>query len=140
MTLLSRAPVKRLLFLVAVGLVGPSVAFAGVCATERPDWDGAPVGALQEALLLAGALPSLALILVTALAVRFRNQWAGLAAVCGWSLLIYFLTFNGPIAATRNVAAAEGCVGSPTLFIAIVAAISVATILYTAPRAAKSKE
>ncbi|MGP6087456.1 hypothetical protein [Antarctobacter jejuensis] len=118
----------------------PSTLLADVCAVERPDWDGAPVSGLDETVMLAGSLPSLALILVTALAVRFRNQWAGLAAVSGWSLLIYFLTFSGPAAATRQIAAAEGCVGSPTLFIAIVTAMSIATILYTAPTTAKSKE
>ena len=38
----------------------------------------------------------------------------------------------------RLEAVKEGCIGSPTLFIGVVAAICVAMILYTAPRAERA--
>ncbi len=115
----------------------PSSAMAEVCDKERPDWDGAPASAVSEALMLAGSLPSVVLILATALAIRVRSVWGGLAAVCGWSILVGVLVFGGD-RAIRDTAIAEGCVGSPALFIAAVAAICVGTILYTAPNEARS--
>jgi cellobiose-specific phosphotransferase system component IIC len=112
---------------------------AGVCETERPFWDSAagPATALDEALHLAASPLALALLVATALAVRFRNSWAGLAVVCGWSGLVALVTFApaaGPATGSRQQAIQEGCIGSPALFIAVVAAISVATVIYTSPR------
>lgn len=113
----------------------PAAAGAEVCDKERPGWDGTPATALTEALWLAGSLPAVVLLVATALAVRFRSAWGGLAAVSGWSILIGVIVFapeSGPMGIAQ-AARAEGCAGSPALFIACVAAICVATILYTAP-------
>lgn len=110
----------------------PAAAGASVCDTARPGWDGTPATALTEALWLAGSLPAIVLLVATALAVRFRSAWGGLAAVSGWSVMVGVIVFGGDRAA-HAAARAEGCIGSPALFIACVAAICVATILYTAP-------
>lgn len=118
-------------------LTMPSAASAEVCDKERPLWDpsGGPATAWDEFLHLASTPATLILLLVTALAVRFRSAWGGLAAVCGWSLYVGLRVFGGqndPTGITQ-MAQTEGCIGAPSLFIAVVAAISVATILYTAP-------
>ncbi|MBS0126378.1 hypothetical protein [Thetidibacter halocola] len=116
-----------------IALPGP--ALAATCDTLRPLWDptGGPANALDEALHMAASPVSLVLLLVTALAVRLRNQWVGLAAVCGWSILASLRVFAPGGGETTQMAATEGCIASPALFIAVVAAICVATILYTAP-------
>jgi hypothetical protein len=103
------------------------------CARLRPGWDDTPATPLTEVLALAGTPLALALMIGTALAVRLRSAWGGLVAVVGWSFYIYFLVFQGDAAGLRDLAMAEGCIGSPTLFIVVVAAICVATVLYTAP-------
>ncbi len=121
-----------------IGLAGfaanslPNIVFAEVCDKVRPDWNGVPVTPLQEALVLASTLPTLVLFIATLLAVRFRHQWAALVVVVLWSLFVTLLALPDR-SGVQQVAANEGCIGSPTLFIVAVAAICVATILYTAP-------
>jgi hypothetical protein len=109
----------------------PGAALAQECAMQRPGWDGAPVGALQEALFLASSPAALVLFAGTVLAVRFKSQWGAFAVVVGWTAFVTFLTMLAP--ASRKAALAEGCVGSPALFIGIIAAICVGMIFYTAP-------
>lgn len=109
----------------------PGVAWAQDCAVQRPGWDGAAVSAVQEALFLASSPAALVLLLGTVAAVRFKSQWGSLAVVLGWTAFVTFLTMLAP--ASRKLAMAEGCVGSPALFIGIIAAICVGTIFYTAP-------
>lgn len=109
----------------------PGAAYAQTCAVQRPDWDGAPVTAIQEAAFLAASPAALVLFLGTIAAVRFKSQWGALAVVLGWTTFVTFLTMLAP--ASREVAMAEGCVGSPALFIGIIAAICVGMIFYTAP-------
>ena len=56
---------------------------------------------------------------------------------CGWSGFVGLITFGNNSDPMRQSALSEGCIGSPALFIALVAAISVATIIYTSPRSAR---
>lgn len=103
-----------------------------ICHRLRPDWDGAPSSALSETLALSLSPVPILLFLCTLLAFRFRHQWGALLVVVAWSLYVSFLTVfdtAGTLAAGR----VEGCVGSPSLFIGLVAAICIAMILYTAP-------
>lgn len=109
----------------------PGVASAQDCAVQRPGWDGMPVGPVQEAVFLASSPAALVLLLGTVAALRFKSQWGSLAAVLGWTAFVTFLTMLAP--ASRELAMAEGCVGSPALFIGIIAAICVGIIFYTAP-------
>lgn len=117
----------------AAFLFSATPALAEVCDEARPNWDGGPVSAFQEAVFLFATFPSLALILATAVAVRFRSQWGGLAVVVLWSGLITIFTATDPTG-LGEFALSEGCVGSPALFIAAVTAICIAVILYTLPR------
>ena len=114
-------------------LAMPGTAFAGVCESVRPNWDGTPTTPLSEALFLSGTVPVLILIVATMAALRYRSQWGGLAVVVLWTMLITILSMVDP-AGLQAAARAEGCTGSPALFIAAVAAICVATIIYTTPR------
>lgn len=107
----------------------PGAAWAQGCAEQRPGWDGAPVGVVQETVFLASSPAALVLFLGTVLALRFKSQWGALAVVLGWTAFATFLT----MLASRKIAMAEGCVGSPALFIGIIAAICVGMIFYTAP-------
>lgn len=110
----------------------PAMARTQVCADLS---GGGPATALTEAFWLAGSLPAVVLLVVTVAALRFRSAWGGLGAVTGWSILVGLIVFapgSDPTGMGR-AARAEDCVGSPALFIACVAAICVATILYTAP-------
>jgi hypothetical protein len=109
----------------------PGVAWTQDCAVQRPGWDGAPVSVVQEAVFLASSPAALVLLLGTAVAIRFKSQWGSLAVVLGWTAFVTFLTMLAP--ASRKLAMAEGCVGSPALFIGVIAAICVGTIFYTAP-------
>ena len=126
--------------LVLAACVSPGPAFAGACEALRPGWDGAPVTAFGEALHLFSAPPALILLGGTIIALRFRSQWGGLAVTVLWSALVWFIVFGPDPSGDRRAAALEGCMGSPALFIAIVAAISVATILYTAPVRGRSSD
>ena len=123
-------PVRRGLSLL---LLAPAPAWAEVCGTERPGWDGSPVSMVGEAVTLILSPLGIILLVATLLALRTRSQWGGVAVVIGWTGFATILTVADPTG-LRDLARAEGCVGSPTLFIALAAAISVATILYTAPR------
>lgn len=113
-------------------LLMPTAAWAEVCDKERPSWDGEPVNAVQEALFLFSTPAALVLILASMLAIRFRHQWGGLIVVLLWTLMVSLVSMADPTG-TADLARAEGCTGSPALFIAAVAAICVAMILYTAP-------
>ncbi len=106
----------------------PLPAWAGVCEDLRPGWDGAPVSAWQEAIILFLSPLSIALLIATLVALRFRSSWGVLAVCAGWSLLVSVIAFFDP---TGGQGAAEGCVGSPVVFIAAVGAICVAAVLYT---------
>jgi len=103
-----------------------------VCTTIRPGWDGMPVTALGELQLLALSPVTLVLFVATLICIRMRSQWGSVAVVVAWSIYVSLLTMIDPgglMAAGRS----EGCIGAPTLFIALVAAICVAMIIYTAP-------
>lgn len=124
-------PLRRGLILASAMLL-PFAARAGeVCDKVRPNWDGGPVSAWEEALLLFGSPAALVLLFCTVLAARFRSAWGGLAVFVGWSFLVSAFTFYDPTGGQRPAAAAEGCVGSPALFIGIVAVMSIALLLYT---------
>lgn len=111
----------------------PGAAWAEVCDKERPNWDGTGVTAFGEALTLFTTPVALVLLAFTLIALRFRSQWMGLGAVIGWAGFIALITTADPTG-IRDFAINEGCIGSPTLFIAIVAAICVGTVIYTMPR------
>ncbi len=112
-------------------LLTPGAAWAEICATARPGWEpGTPVTGLDEAVYLFTSGPGLFLLAATAVALVLRNQWGGLVAVLLWTGLITFVTMGDSASAPGR---AEGCIGSPALFIGLVAAISVATVLYTMP-------
>ncbi len=111
----------------------PSPAWAEVCDKARPGWDGAHVGVVGEAISLFLSPAGVALLLLSLIALRFRHQWVGLAAVILWTVFITVVTMADPTG-VRGLAMAEGCIGAPTLFIAAVAAICVGIVLYTKPR------
>ena len=113
----------------------PGAVLAEACTVQRPNWDGAPVSALQEAVSLASSPIVLVLLVLSALAFRFKSHWGTLTLVVLWSLLVAFLSLFAPDARTAGMA--EGCIGSPALFIGIIAAICVGMIFYTAPEKAR---
>ena len=115
-------------------LAGP--AWAEVCDKERPLWDGTQATAVSEAIALFGSPLGLVLLLITALVVRFRSVWGGLAATVGWTIFISIVVASDPSGVTE-LAMNEGCIGPPTLFIALSIAICIATILYTSPRSTR---
>lgn len=128
-------PLRRGLILIQIAAL-PVPAWAdSVCTQVRPNWDGTPVSAWSEAILLFGSPIALILLLATALAVRLRSTWGGLAVFVGWSFMVSAVTFFDPTGGARTAAAAEGCIGSSTLFITLVAVLSVGTLLYTGNRA-----
>ncbi len=116
----------------------PTSALAEVCDKVRPNWEpGTPVTAFGEMVALMGTPPSLILLLATAFVLRFRHKWGGLIVVVLWTAWISVVSLLGGRDEMRVAASAEGCIGSPTLFIAVVAAICIATILYTSPRSTR---
>ena len=129
------------LLLVALAVL-PTPALAEVCDKVRPLWDPANglATVVDEAKHLALSPLALILIAATAIVVRLRSQWGGLAVVCGWSFFTYFVALPNTSDPVQQLALQEGCIGSPTLFIAVVAAICTATILYTAPIQGRSND
>ena len=120
-------------------LAGSPVSAAGVCDTARPEWDGQPMTGWGEMIVLLSAPPALALLILTAIALRMRNQWMGLAVVVFWTILATLMTSqSGEV--PRASAMIEGCIGSPTLFFAAVTAICAGTILYTAPSLGRRRD
>ncbi|MGH1576560.1 hypothetical protein [Planktotalea sp.] len=114
----------------------PSLLAAEVCDKARPDWDGVPVSGVSEAIALASSPASLLLFALTLIAIRFRNQWGALLVLILWVGYGSLLTMADPTG-IRALAQAEGCIGSPTLFIAAVTAICIGMILYTTPKEAR---
>ena len=115
----------------------PGTAWAQSCADQRPNWvPGTEVTMLGEAFALLSSPFSLVLLIATVLCFRFRSQWGAVLVVVLWTALISLITFAD--AGGRAAGIAEGCIGSPTLFIAIVAILSVGLIVYTAPRTDKA--
>lgn len=115
-------------------LLTPSAAFAETCDKIRPGWTpGTPTPAWLEAAYLFTTLPALVLLAASAIVLRTRSQWGALAVVVLWSCLVAFMTFASEYT-HGSLAIAEGCIGSPTLFIGAVTAICIAMILYTMPR------
>ncbi len=123
--------------LVVLLVLVASPALAEVCDKERPDWDGMPVSAIAEAVILFLSPLGLILLACTALAVRYRSQWGGVAITVGWTGFATLVTMADP-SGVRALAQAEGCIGPSSLFVALAAAISAGTILYTAPRGAQN--
>ncbi|WP_397542537.1 hypothetical protein [Roseovarius salis] len=122
--------------LIAALLPGPALA-GPACDRLRPGWDGEPVNTWSEALVLFGSPAALVLLVATMLVLRLRSAWGGVAICVGWSVLLSFHTHFNPAESLRRTAAAEGCVGPATGFIIAVAAICVATVLYTGAPARK---
>lgn len=120
----------RSALIVATAVVVPHPVIASTCSDFRPNWDGGSVSAWSEMIQLFGTPISLILLLGTALAVRFRKPWAALAVFVGWSFAVAAVTFLDPTGGVRAAAAAEGCVGSPSLYIAVVFALCGAMMVY----------
>ncbi len=133
LTIGNLSPRGQLYALVTAISFFPRAAWAEVCDKPYPDWDGTPVTAVGEALNLFLSPAGIALLLMSLVALRFRQQWVGLAAVILWTVFITVVTMADPTGLRADMLA-EGCVGSPTLFIVAVAAICVGIVLWTKPR------
>ncbi len=125
-------PIRRRLIWGAAMLF-PTQAFAQACTTERPFWDGAPVSAWGEFLILMQTPIVLLLIVATALVIRFRHEWGGLAVVVGWSLSTYLVIDWAGTNAIRTAAIEEGCIGNSSIFIVVAVLTCIGVVLYTAP-------
>ncbi len=125
-------PIRRRLIL-GGALLYPAPLWADACSALRPAWDGTPVTAWGELLFLLQTPIVLLLIIATALAVRFRSEWGGLAVVVGWSLSTFLATGWGGDGTIRAAAMNEGCIGNATLFIVVAALVCIGVVLYTAP-------
>ena len=106
----------------------------------RPGWDGTPVTAFGEFIYLLQTPMVLVLVLGTALALRFRSEKGGLAVVIGWSIATFLVTGWGGSDGTMGSAIAEGCIGSPAIFVAVAAALCIGVVLYTAPLPKRGKK
>ena len=136
----ARANFAKFAALTAFAALSPAAAQAAVCAQVRPFVGPGETGtAFTEMVSLMGTPPSLVLLILTALALRFRWQWASLGVVVLWSVWVSLVAMSAPDPAMLQ-AIEEGCVGSPTLFIGLVAAICGGMMLYTAPRKAKTPD
>lgn len=111
----------------------PGAAWAEVCDKVRPGWDGTPVTMVGEALVQFMTIPSLALLLASAIAIRFRSQWGAAAVVVLWTIWVSVVAFLDTTGGIRDAAIIEGCIGAPVLFIVAVAAICTGMIIYTFP-------
>ncbi len=126
-------PVRRVIVRALLLAVAPQVATAEVCDKERPNWiPGEEASAISEAIALFSTLPALALLMATALCIRFRSQWGSLLTVLLWTGLVSLVVL-APGDPIHQAAVSEGCVGSPALFASTVIAICAGLVLYTMP-------
>lgn len=117
--------------MIAAAALLPGAAPAGVCDRVRPYWQpGSPATAWDELLGLMATPPSLALLLLSALVLRWRHSGGALAVTVLWSLWVSVAVFRGTADEIRQRAVAEGCIGSPALFILAVAALCAAMVLH----------
>ena len=107
-----------------------------VCDRTNPGWTGAPVTQWQELLLQLASPFALVLLVVTALAVRLRSANLVLGVVLGWTVFVSLTAMYDP-SGEMAASVAAGCRARPTLFIAMVAAICIATVLYTNRRSTR---
>ena len=122
----------RQIFWAFVFITLPAPGIASTCTTSRPNWDGTQASAVTEAVALFTSPAGLILLALSVLALRFRNQWLGLGAVILWTAFITIVAMIDP-SGLRAPGMAEGCIGSPALFIAAAAAICVAIVFRTKP-------
>ena len=120
--------IRRRLTIAAL-LAMPSSAMADICAIRTPDWDGTQQSAWAELLNSLQSPMTLFLIITTAVVIKFRSQWGGLAIVVAWSGLIAILMASE----SYWEGVAEGCIGSPSLFFGLIGALCIGVVLYTAP-------
>lgn len=123
-------PLRRGLILALL----PAPALAEVCDTERPSWDGSPVSAIDEAIALFSSPPVFLLLLATVIAIRFRLKKMAPGVAVLWTIAVSMVAMP-TTNSIRLAGITEGCIGSPTLFIALVGALCLGMILYTAPTA-----
>ena len=121
--------VRRGLILLCIAC-SPGTAWAEVCDKIRPDWNREAVSLMTETVQLFGTPISLFLLISTALVIRFRSSWGALVVFVGWSFAVATVTFWDPTGGLREAAQIEGCIGSPTLYIAIIITVCGAMMLY----------
>ena len=128
-------PVRRRLTLAAAVL--PTPALAEVCDKVRPRWvPGTQATAWTEAVYLFSTIPSIILLALTVLCLLYRSLWGSMIIIIFWSGLATIIRTDGPTDPTgiHALALKEGCIASPALFIAAVAAICMAMIVNLLPR------
>ncbi|MDU8927922.1 hypothetical protein RXV86_11055 [Alisedimentitalea sp. MJ-SS2] len=111
----------------------PSVAWAGVCELERPDWvvENGPATGLEELFFLFTSLPGLGILGALTLA-ALTAQKRYFAISTAFAVLVgagYWLNDTYPDETTL-AAIAEGCVGPQTLPIAACAMIAVTSVIF----------
>jgi hypothetical protein len=111
----------------------PGAAWAAACDSLRPGWDGTPVTVWGEALALLSSPASLFLLAASATAVLLRSALGAVVVCVLWSGLTMMIAASGP-AGPRGLARAEGCAASPAVFIAGIALLCAAMVLYTSRR------
>ncbi len=107
-----------------------SPALAEVCDKERPNWDGTPQTLLDEALFHFASPIGLFLLAALAVAVIFRHAMGTAIVVLLWSFYISAITLPDQSDVSAFVVA-EGCMGSPSLYIVLSAVLSIAAVFYT---------
>ncbi|PVA10427.1 hypothetical protein DC366_09370 [Pelagivirga sediminicola] len=122
-------PLRRGL-IAATAALPPGAALAGTCDTVRPGWDGVPVTIWGEAAALFSTPAALFLLAASATATLLRSAWGALVVCVLWSGLTMVITAADP-GGLRALARSEGCAASPAIFIAAVALLCGAMILYT---------
>ncbi|MDA7429658.1 hypothetical protein PGB28_14410 [Primorskyibacter aestuariivivens] len=116
--------------LIAGLAVLPGTAWAEMCTQLRPGWDGTPATQVTEALGLFTSPLVLFLLAALGVAVAFRHAMGTALVALLWSFFISYLILPDQ-SGLRAAAVEEGCIASPTLFIALSAAICTVAVIYT---------
>ncbi len=101
-------------------LLSNGSALANACKTVRPAWSGETVGLIGEAFNLVFSSGGIVLIIMMILAFRFRHLWFSIIiASCAFLLaFMNFYAWRNPVGIDVD-ARQEGCIGEPTLAIAV---------------------
>ncbi len=119
----------------ATAALAASPVWAQVCATERPDWDGAPVGRFADLIAVLTTPFGLGLIIVGCVAMMLgRSALLALAAAIFAAAAAFRYVYAD---ALLLAAAQEGCAPNPatTSFVFVAIALAMAALAWLRKRA-----
>jgi len=114
-----------------VHILDTNAVFGYACAELRPQWNGIKVTDLQEALVLASTPVSLALVMLSMVALWQRRLWLTLILCLGWCAWVIHIIFDDMMNRANFTAQKIGCVGTSLTYLVIGSTLCAAILAVT---------